>query len=189
MEQNNESFSSGLAQMSKQIQQLEEDVKKINQKLNKKKLTILLMSGDLDKALVAFTVAAGALTMQYEAVIYCTFWGVNLLKRNVIFKDADIYQKMAKIMMEKGSEQATLSKMHMFGLGTQFFKILMKKSHVVTLPDLIETTKSLGLKLYACEMTMGIMCISREEMMDSLEYGSVQTYLKQATDSSMNLVI
>lgn len=189
MRQSNEDSSFELAQLSKQIQNLEEEIKKINEKLKKKKLTILLMSGDLDKALVAFTIAAGALTMQYEVVVYCTFWGVNLLKRKVIFKDADIYQKIGKIMMEKGSEQAVLSKMHMFGLGTQFFKKLMKKNNISTLPELIDTTKSLGVKLYACEMTMGIMCISREEMVDSIEYGSVQTYLKQATDSSMNLVI
>ncbi len=189
MTNNDVTSTNKIMQLAERVDVLEKEVKNLNERLNKNKFTILLMSGDLDKALVAFIVAAGAITMGYQVTVYCTYWGLNLLKRKTIFKDTTILEKMAKVMMPKGPDQASLSRMHMFGMGTKFFKVLMKKNHVVTLADLIETTRMLGVKLYACEMTMGIMGMSRDELIENIEYGGVETYLKEVVGSEINFIV
>ncbi len=112
-----------------------------------------------------------------------------IVKRKTVFKDTTSLEKMAKIMMPKGPDQASLSRMHLFGAGTKFFKILMKKKNVISLADLIEATRALGAKLYACEMTMGIMGISRDELIENIEYGGVETYLKEVIGSEINFMI
>ncbi len=136
------------------------------------KTTIVLHSGDMDKLYSALIVANGSLAMGMEASIYFTFWGLQRLQK-------------------KGLEKGPLSKMHLFGLGKWMIKQRMKKANVASLERLFQDFKELGGKIIACEMTMEIMGISRQDLREDLidEYGAVGSYVQEARHSSITLFI
>ena len=136
-----------------------------------KKASIVLFSGDLDKTYAAFIIAAGAAAMGMDVTIFCTFWGLQLLKRG-------------------GLEKAKLSKMNMGGLGKKMILKRMKKGNVIPLKDMLKELKELDVKLIACDMTMGVMGVSEENLIPEVdEIGGVGTYINDAKDSEINLFI
>jgi peroxiredoxin family protein len=136
------------------------------------RVTIVLHSGDMDKVYSALIIANGALAMGMEASIYFTFWGL---------------QRLTKGGLDKGP----LSKMHFLGLGKWMVKQRMKKANVVSLERLLQDFKDLGGKIIACEMTMDIMGIRRQDLREDLidEYGAVGTYVQEARNSQITLFI
>ena len=136
-----------------------------------KSLTIILHSGDFDKAMAAFIVASGAAAMGINVTVFFTFWGLNIIKKG-------------------GAEKSKLSKMNMAGLGTFMMKKLMKKKNVASLSRLIKDCIELDVRLIACEMTMGIMNVPKSELIDDVaEIGGVGTYLDSASNSHINLFV
>lgn len=136
------------------------------------KATIIVHSGDMDKISSALIVATGALSMGMEASLYFTFWGL---------------ERLIKGKLEKGP----LSKMNMLGLGKWMVKRRMKASNVASLERLLQDFKELGGKIIACEMTMEIMGIKREDLREELidEYGAVGAYIQEARESTVTLFI
>ncbi len=136
------------------------------------KTTIIVHSGDMDKVYSALIIGNGALSMGMEASLYFTFWGLERLKKD-------------------GLEKGPLSKMNMGGLGKKMINSRMKKANVASLERLIQDYKELGGKIIACEMTMEIMGVKKEEMRQDLidEYGAVGTYIQEARDSKITLFI
>jgi len=136
------------------------------------RVTIVLHSGDMDKVYSALIIGNGALAMGMEASIYCTFWGL---------------QRLTKGGLDKGP----LSKMHFLGLGKWMVKQRMKKANVAALERLLQDFKDLGGKIIACEMTMEIMGIRRQDLREDLidEYGAVGTYIREARNSQITLFI
>ena len=133
-----------------------------------KSMTIILHSGDLDKALAGFIVATGAAAKGIKTTIFFTFWGLNIIKKD-------------------GASKAKLSKMNMLGLGKMMIKKMMKKKNIAALEELIKDAKDLGVKLVACEMTMDLMNIPKEEIISEVsEIGGVGTYLDAASKSHIN---
>lgn len=134
--------------------------------------TIIVHSGDMDKMYSALIVANGALAMGMEASMYFTFWGLLRLKKG---------------QLEKGP----LSKMNLFGLGRAMIHRRMKKANVASLERLMMDYKELGGKIIACEMTMEIMGVEKKDLREELidEYGAVGTYIQEARDSSISLLI
>jgi len=136
------------------------------------KATIIAHSGDMDKIYSALIIGNGALAMGMEASIFFTFWGLQRLKKG-------------------GLEKGPLSKMNMLGLGKLMVKLKMKKVGVASLEKLLQDFKELGGKILACDMTMEIMGIKKEELRDDLisDYCAVGTYVNEARDSSITLFI
>jgi len=136
------------------------------------KLTIVVHSGDMDKIYSALIIANGALSMGMEASLFFTFWGLQRLQRG-------------------GLEKGPLSKMHMLGIGKSMIKQRMNKANVSSLERLIQDFKELGGKIIACDMTMEIMGIKKEDLREDLisEYGAVGTYIQEARESTINLFI
>ena len=136
------------------------------------KITIIVHSGDMDKIYSALIIANGALSMGMEASLYFTFWGL---------------QRLVKGGLDKGP----LSKMHMMGLGKMMIKQRMHKANVASLEHLLKDFKELGGKIIACDMTMEIMGIKKEDLREDLitECGAVGTYIQEARESSVNLFI
>jgi len=136
------------------------------------KATIIAHSGDMDKIYSALIIGNGALAMGMEASIFFTFWGLQRLKKG-------------------GLGKGPLSKMNMLGLGKLMVKLKMKKVGVASLEKLLEDFKELGGKILACDMTMEIMGIKKEELRDDLisDYCAVGTYVNEAKDSSITLFI
>ncbi len=136
------------------------------------KSTIIVHSGDMDKIYSALIVSNGALSMGMEASLFFTFWGLQRLQKG-------------------GLDKGPLSKMHFLGLGKWMINGRMKKANVASLERLIKDFKELGWKIIACEMTMEIMGISKEDLDQDLitEYGAVGTYVQEARNSKITLFI
>jgi len=139
---------------------------------NRNKVTIVVHSGDMDKVYSALIIANGALAMGMEASLFFTFWGLQRLKKG-------------------GLEKGPLSKMHMLGLGKWMVKRKMKAANVASLERMLQDFKELGGKILACDMTMDIMGIKREDLRQDLiaDYCAVGTYVNEAKDSAITLFI
>ena len=144
------------------------------------KATIILHSGDMDKLYSALIISNGALAMGMEASIYFTFWGLQRLRKDSVLS-----------LPKGGLEKGPLSKMHMLGLGKLMIEQRMDKANVASLEKLMADFKELGGKIIACDMTMEIMGISREDLRGELidEYGAVGTYIQEARESAITLFI
>lgn len=157
-------------------------------KTNRK--TMVIFSNDFDKAMAAFIIANGAAATGSEVVLFFTFWGLNLLRKeeNVSVKK-NLMEKMFGLMMPKGASKVKLSKMHMGGMGTLMIKQVMKKKNVFSLSELIDEARKNKIRFVACSMSMDIMGIKNDELMDGVEIGGVATYLENADNSNYNLFI
>ncbi|MFC5986405.1 DsrE/DsrF/DrsH-like family protein [Marinicrinis lubricantis] len=157
---------------------------------NKEKTTIVLFSGELDKAIAAFIIANGAAAYDHEVTIFFTFWGLNALRKDeqVPVKKGFLEKMFAK-MMPRGANKLGLSKMNFAGMGPKMIKHVMKKHNALSLPELIEMAKEQGVKLVACTMTMDLLGLQKEELIDGIEYAGVAAYLGDATDAKVNLFI
>nr|WP_263314582.1 DsrE/DsrF/DrsH-like family protein [Mammaliicoccus sp. Marseille-Q6498] len=199
-------FSSDIKSWAKQTGQtlvkLKEDENEIKAIIQKEKpkdidvthsakgTTIVLFSGELDKALAAMIIANGAKAAGRDVSIFFTFWGLNALKKeeNVKVQKKGI-SKMFDMMLPKSPVRMPLSKMNMFGLGNIMMRYVMKKKNVDSLPKLINQAIEQDIKLIACTMSMGIMGITKEELRDEVEYGGVGTYIGDTENSGHNLFI
>lgn len=152
--------------------------------------TLVVFSDSFDKAMAAFIIANGAAAMGSGVTMFFTFWGLNLLRqdRAVPVRKTPI-ERMFGWMMPRGADKAVLSKMNMAGMGTAMIKGIMKKKNVLSLPELIAAARKAGVRLVACNMTMDLMGIKREELIDGVEEGGVAAYLDRAGSANVNLFI
>lgn len=152
--------------------------------------TMVVFSGDLDKAIATFIIASGAAAMGKEVTLFFTFWGLNILKRSdAPSTEKDMMAKMFSMMMPKGANDLPLSKMNMGGMGSKMIKTVMANKNVDSLETLMKNAMDAGVKLVACGMSMDIMGIAKEELIDGVEIGGVAAYLGDAEDSGLNLFI
>ncbi len=155
-------------------------------------VTMVVFSGDLDKILAAFIIANGAMAMDMEVHMFFTFWGVNVLRKDRPAALADkksLVEKMFGWMMPRGSRKLKLSNMNMGGMGTFILKKEMAKKNVMSLENLIDSAQALGVKLTICEMSMNIMGIRKEELIDGVDFGGVATFLDSADRYNTTLFI
>ncbi|MEW6088024.1 MAG: DsrE/DsrF/DrsH-like family protein [bacterium] len=155
----------------------------------KEKMTIILFSGELDKATAAFILATTAAASGMEVSIFFTFWGLNVLKKSkyAITKSQGIMQKMFHFM---SSSELPLSKLNMFGLGPWMMKKLMKKSNTPSVKELMALAKQLNVKYIACTTSCGALGIAKENLIEDVdEFAGASTYLNGAKDAKINLFI
>ncbi|MBA2939734.1 DsrE/DsrF/DrsH-like family protein [Paenibacillus sp. CGMCC 1.16610] len=157
---------------------------------NKEKTTIVLFSGELDKTIAAFIIANGAAAYDHEVTIFMTFWGLNVLRKyQKISVKKGFLEKIFGKMMPRGAEKLGISKMNFAGMGPKMIKHVMKKHNALSLPQLIELAQEQGVKLVACTMTMDLLGLQQEELLDGIEYAGVAAYLGDAADAKVNLFI
>ena len=151
-------------------------------------MTMVVFSGDLDKAIAAFIIANGALTMGKKVTMFFTFWGLSILKKKNLAKKSFI-EKIFAMMLPKNSQDLPVSKMNFFGIGAKMIRSVMKKKNIMSLEELMKKAKDLGVNITACTMSMDVMGISKEELIDGINYGGVGQYLGEAEKSNNNLFI
>ncbi|EZH64203.1 hypothetical protein DH09_00245 (plasmid) [Bacillaceae bacterium JMAK1] len=156
----------------------------------KKSTNIILFSGDYDKAMAAYIIANGAAAYDHEVTIFHTFWGLNALRKdeNIPVKKGALEKMFAK-MMPRGSESMGLSKMHFAGMGPKLIKKVMKKHNALSLNELVDMAKEQDINLVACTMTMDLLGLQKEELLDDVQYAGVAAYLADAEDGNVNLFI
>jgi peroxiredoxin family protein len=156
----------------------------------KKRTTIILFSGDYDKAMAAYIIANGAAAYDHEVTIFHTFWGLNALRKDEDMQiKKSFMEKMFGKMMPRGADKMGLSKMHFAGFGPKMIKDVMKKHNAMTLPQLIEMAQEQDVKLVACTMTMDLLGLRQEELLNGIEYAGVAAYLADAEEGNVNLFI
>ncbi|QGQ44436.1 DsrE/DsrF/DrsH-like family protein [Metabacillus sediminilitoris] len=156
----------------------------------KKSTTIILFSGDYDKAMAAYIIANGAAAYDHEVTIFHTFWGLNALRKDeaISIKKGFMENMFAK-MMPRGADKMGLSNMNFAGMGPKMIKNVIKKHNAVPLPQLIEMAQEQDVKLVACTMTMDLLGLQKEELLDQIEYAGVAAYLADAQEGNVNLFI
>lgn len=159
------------------------------QALSKNAQTIVVFSNDLDKALAAFIIANGAKASGHDVTLFFTFWGLNILRKENVTVKKSLIDKMFGFMMPKGADKLTLSKMNMGGVGSMMMKRVMKNKNISTLKELITQALANGVKFIACQMSMDVMGIKKEELIDGVEIGGVAKYIAENSNSNSNLFI
>ena len=157
----------------------------------KEQMTIIVYSGEMDKALAAFNLAIGGATSGMEVTMFFTFWGLNLIKKNEgRIKSKGIMRKMLNAMNRGGSKRLPLSKFHMLGMGKWMMQKLMQDIKFPQVEEQIKIAQEFGVKFIACTTSMGMMGIGHEAFIPEVEhFAGVATYLAAARDSKVNLFI
>ena len=152
--------------------------------------SMVIFSGDLDKAIAAFIIANGAAAMGRKVTLFFTFWGLNILRKSTHVKvKKNLIEKMFGFMMPRGSKKLGLSRMNMGGLGAKMIRGIMKDKNVQSLEDLMKAAMDNGVKVLACQMSMDLMGIKEEELIDGVELAGVATFIGSAELSDTNLFI
>lgn len=178
--------------LEKELEELKKRLDTLEKKIPSNKISMIVFSGDLDKALAAFVIATGSVAMGLEVVMFFTFWGIPLLRdKKKTAEGKDTMGKMFGSMLPKGPDQVKLSKMNMGGMGTALIKSLMKKKNVASLEQMLDMAGQLGVRIYVCEMSMDLMGFSPKEFIDypNMTYCGVAKFLEEAMDSRIQLFI
>lgn len=157
----------------------------------KEKLTIVVFSGELDKALAAFILATTGASMGMEVTMFFTFWGLNILKKNEGgMKSKGLKRKMFGLLNRGGSKRLKLSRFHMFGLGTWMMKLVMKESNYPSIDEFITMAKEMGVKLVPCSTTCGMFGLTEGSFRSGVEsIAGAAYFLGEARQSKVTLFI
>lgn len=152
--------------------------------------TFIMFSDDLDKALATFVLANGAAATGQKVTIFFTFWGLNVIKKSDKPRVAkNIYGKMFEMMLPSCSKKLKLSKMNMGGIGSRMMRHIMKKNQIHSLEELRQQALENGVEFIACQMSMDVMGIKKEELLEEVTIGGVATYMEKADNANVNLFI
>lgn len=163
----------------------------LEQSKDKGGVTIVLFSGDMDKAIATFVIATAAASMGMKVNIFFTFWGLNVIKKEGgLIKGQNWMQRMLNFMNYGHAKKLAISKMNMLGMGPAMLKTMMSQKKVPSLHEFITMSHSLGVKFYPCEMSMTVMGLRKEDFIDECEdvIGAV-SYLAIAKETNINLFI
>jgi peroxiredoxin family protein len=157
----------------------------------KEKLTIVLFSGELDRALSAFMIATTAASMGMDVSMFFTFWGLNVIRKNEgKIRSKGLMRKMLNFMNRGGSQRLKLSKFHMFGLGTWMMKKLMKEVNMPSIDELITMAQQMGVKLVPCSTTCGVMGLPEDAFRSEVaSLAGAAFFLNEARQSKVALFI
>ena len=161
------------------------------QEANPEKVTIVLLSGDMDRAMAAFIIATGAAAMGMQVTMFFTFWGLNAIRKPGASTSAkDWLRRMFGALNTGGADNLPLSRFHFGGMGTRMMKRVMRQHRMPEIPELLQTALDLGVRFIACTTTMGLMGITKDTLIEGVDQlAGVTTYLAEARHGSVNLFI
>jgi peroxiredoxin family protein len=174
--------------VASKVKELEDRIAKLENKGNN--LTMVLFSGDFDKTFAAFIIANGALAMGKEVTMFVTFWGLDAIKKpSFKTKGRGFLEKMVLWMRPKGPDKLATSKMNFAGIGPKLFRFMMGKKNVESLNSMIEMAMEFGLKIIGCQMSMDVMGLKKEDLLDGIEVGGVAAFLNSSYKSNTTLFV
>ena len=178
------------------LEALEQEISSIRVKLRESevqdKLTIIVFSDEIDKAMVALNLATGSVAMGMEVNLFFTFWGTSILKKRGRQSGGKLFlQKMFGFMLPKGPEKLPLSRMNFAGMGPVMMKSLMKKFNMPSLSDLLQLARECGVNFYICQMSMELLGIHEDELMEieGLSYVGVASFFEMADKGKFTLLV
>jgi len=180
-----------VAQLRDTVRHLEQGITEIGERTPEDRATLVVFSGDLDKLLAGFVIATGAAAAGLETTIFFTFWGLCALKKAGVGSPGkkNIKEKMFAMMTPSSSETLGVSRMNFMGIGAKMLRSMMKDKGIASLEELMGIARDLGVKFIACTMSMDAMGVTKDELVEGLEYGGVATYMADAARSKVTLFI
>ncbi len=168
---------------------IDERIAEIGPRVPDNRVTLVVFSGELDRQLASLVIATGAAAMGMDVSIFYTFWGLSALKKESRLAGKSFKQKMFAVMTPKRLSQMPVSKMNFGGMGSAMLKSMMKENQVASIEELFAMAREMGVKLIACTMSMDVMGISQEELIEGVSLGGVATFLGDAARSRVSLFI
>ncbi|MDX1688299.1 MAG: DsrE/DsrF/DrsH-like family protein [Candidatus Promineifilaceae bacterium] len=153
------------------------------------RLSMVVFSGDLDKAIASFIIATGAAAMGLEVSMFFTFWGLSIIKKQKQYEGKNILEKGFAAMLPGNTQGLGLSQMNFFGAGSRIIRKLMNDHDVASLEEMVGMAQEFGVRMVACEMSRELLGISDDELMDGVEHGGVATFVGDAARSKGALFI
>ncbi len=153
------------------------------------KVTLLIFSGDQDKALAGLTLATTAAAMGMEVTVFFTFWGINILKQKRLYSGKNIKEKMIDFMTPAGADSMGVSQLNMLGAGSGMLRQMMQERNVASAGELLELALENGVRAIACSMTLQVMGLREEELIEGIEVAGAASYLTDASRSGCTLFI
>jgi peroxiredoxin family protein len=152
------------------------------------KVSLIVFSGDMDKVMAAFIIATGAAAFDMKVTMFFTFWGLKAIQKGTL-TGRGFFGRMLGLMNRGGADRLGPSKFNFWGIGRWMFKKMMAARNVMPLPELVRKAQEMGVRLVACEMSMNVMEISKEHLIDGVEIGGVGAYVAEASESQLSLFI
>jgi peroxiredoxin family protein len=182
------------AEVARQLAPIQTDLKRqideVRERTVGHQCAIIIFSGDLDKALAGFVLATGAAASGMEVSMFFTFWGLAVLKKpGAQAGKKNLKESMFRMMTPGSSLDLGTSQMNFFGLGSAMLRSMMKEKNIASLEELMDVAREMGVKLMACTMSMDAMGVTKEELLDGIEYGGVAAYMADASQSRVTLFI
>jgi peroxiredoxin family protein len=173
------------------VEELRRQVGKLSEQTPEDRAAIVIFSGDLDKVMAGFVIATGAAAAGLETSLFFTFWGLSALKKTGAHSAGkkNIKERMFAMMTPSDSTTLGVSRMNFMGIGAKMLRSMMKDKGISSLEELMDVARDLGVKFIACTMSMDAMGVTKEELVDNLEYGGVATYMADAARSKVTLFI
>ncbi len=178
-----------LESLQAQVQQLQAELQRVRESMPDNRLSMVVFSGDLDRVLAAFVIASGAAASGMDVSMFFTFWGLTALRQKRQSKGKTFFQKMMGLMTPVGTKGLGVSKMNFGGIGAKMLRTMMKQQGVPQLEEMAQMARDLGVRIVACQMSMDVMGIHKDEILDGVEVGGVATFLGDATRSKATLFI
>jgi peroxiredoxin family protein len=169
--------------------ELKEEIDALRERTVGNRVTVVVFSGDLDRVMAALVIATGAASMGLAVSMFFTFWGLSALKKERRLGGKNLLEKAFSVMTPAGIPGLGVSKMNFAGAGALMLRKMMKDKDVASVEELFTMAREMGVRMVACTMTMDVMGVREEELIDDLELGGVATYLGDASDSRVTLFI
>jgi peroxiredoxin family protein len=168
---------------------VDERLAELRQRQPDDRVTLVVFSGDLDRNLAALVIATGAAAMGLEVSVFYTFWGLSALKRRPTLRGKGWKERLFTLMTPGRLNRMPVSRMNFGGAGRLMLQSMMRAKQVASVDELFDMARQLNVKLIACTMSMDVMGIAREELVDGVEVGGVATFLGDAARSRVALFV
>jgi peroxiredoxin family protein len=178
-----------LEALQQQVQQLQAQLDALRAQSPDNHLSMVVFSGDLDRVLASFVIASGAAASGMEVSMFFTFWGLTALRQRRESRGKTLFQKLMGWMTPVGIRGLGVSKMNFGGIGAKMLRTMMRQQGVPQPEEMAQMARELGVRIVACQMSMDVMGIHKEELIDGVEVGGVATFLGEATRSKATLFI
>jgi len=169
--------------------ELKEELDALRERTVGNRVTVVVFSGDLDRVTAALVIATGAASMGLAVSLFFTFWGLSVVKKERRLGGKNVLEKAFSVMTPAGTGGLGVSKMNFAGAGALMLRKMMKDKDVASVEELFAMAREMGVRMVACTMTMDVMGVREEELIDGMELGGVATYLGDASDSKVTLFI
>jgi peroxiredoxin family protein len=178
------------SEVERQLQPLRAELEALRAKTVEDRATLVVFSNDLDKVLAAFVIAVGAAAAGLQTSMFFSFWGLSVLRRpDASGRGKRPLDRLLGALMPAGTRGLSTSRLNYFGAGARLLRRMMKRKQIASLEELVALREELGIRMIACTMSMDAMGITKEELVDGLDYGGVSTYMADAARSRVTLFV